>query len=931
MFPSATTSAGKNSSKDNAHSWLENKSFEEKAASLIRSKQQELGAVLDKLEPVLIQEKHLISDESSSGADSNDEDESLSEATEVHKINDENLVIDTSCDKNNLYFKKPYKVFIPKFYRGSTVCCGLSPYYTMTFKENKRKRKKVVPDRYFHSKFLQDTDEELVDISDMKSEIERLNILTREEPNNISVWMQLVNLQDKIGGKNVRVTTEKKIAVLDKAISSNPRNVDLKLERLQQFESVSEDSEREWKDLVFQHPGNRKAWEAYILHSKKQASHNISKTLKVFERCIQTCSAIHEGSFQPKEPCPDVENDMMEIFAQLVHFLSECGHIEICVTLLIVMVEVNVRTKNCSSVSDVKGFYESGEPLLGEDKSSGWEPWSLKHKKGGWVKVEEPEKMEVSDDDLDVDFDKGLEENWLTMEEKRTLRDLLPLRTNEECEDPARKVSFDDIQGFIFFVKEISSRIKILRLLVSFLGIKIENGDSFKCISQLCHISHSISSQSLPGDISYLRLSCDPLTCPCGLLPREPHHTFLCKAFDQLRISCPKEVTTPVSCLYLDYLHARLIGLSKNKNYKQQLKHSHKEAKKIARNLLQSDPMNFELWIKFANIEAIAGKHEDCKKVYFNALCMCKSQRDALALCGSYTKLSHEKHSDALCLALGALGDNQAFADYLQSKKGVTSAVVLRATRNLERICEELSCLYKEVDDSLTLKASQFADAVCCYGMYLKLTSNLFVPQALQPYIVILRKQHSTGSKQAAIDLLQVHNLITRLVDRDYKHQNHYRNAVLSALDDFPENPLFATQLCKVEIGASVASVARRLFGTLETPLKSIYAVYFEILRSGHSSGTNQPTTTPRILNLLERAVTVHQSDVFLWRLYAACTNNPDDILIRATSNCSWSKAIACDRIRSSKQNIDEIIKFTKDKGLRVRTPIEEVRLLLTM
>lgn len=134
-------------------------------------------------------------------------------------------------------------------------------------------------------------------------------------------------------------------------------------------------------------------------------------------------SAIQDGSFKPKDPCPNVEHDLLAILTQLVQYLSESGHTEICLTLLVVMVEVNVRTALCASISDVKGFYESGDPLLGEDKSTGWETWSKKHEKGGWVKVDEPEVVdEDNDDDLDVDFELSLEQNWLSMEEKRSLR-----------------------------------------------------------------------------------------------------------------------------------------------------------------------------------------------------------------------------------------------------------------------------------------------------------------------------------------------------------------------------------------------------------------------------------------------------------------------------------------------------------------------------
>lgn len=127
-----------------------------------------------------------------------------------------------------------------------------------------------------------------------------------------------------------------------------------------------------------------------------------------------------------------------------------------------------------------------------------------------------------------------------------------------------------------------------------------------------------------------------------------------------------------------------------------------------------------------------------------------------------------------------------------------------------------------------------------------------------------------------------------------------------------------------------MSSVARKIFSSMVTPLRSIFAIYFEMLRSQNAT-SREMTITPRILNLLERAVATHDSNVLLWRLYSKCAHDKESVLIRATSNCSWSKALACDRIRYCNQSIDSVLKFMKDKGIRIRTPIEEVKLLLTM
>lgn len=119
----------------------------------------------------------------------------------------------------------------------------------------------------------------------------------------------------------------------------------------------------------------------------------------------------------------------------------------------------------------------------------------------------------------------------------------------------------------------------------------------------------------------------------------------------------------------------------------------------------------------------------------------------------------------------------------------------------------------------------------------------------------------------------------------------------------------------------------RRYF-TLSNPILVFFSVFFELLRSEQIDESHVP---PRVLNVLERSLNTHTSNVLLWRIFAKLSKNPEVVLTRASVNCPWSKAIACDRIRFAEEKIDDVLLFMQDKGLRLRTPIEEVRLLLAV
>ena len=140
---------------------------------------------------------------------------------------------------------------------------------------------------------------------------------------------------------------------------------------------------------------------------------------------METLSAIRRQAHRPENVTESVENDMMHIFFKLVQFLVESGHTERTITLLLLMLEINVRSQTPKDVGDIKHFYESGIPLLGQANSKGWEEWHKKFERGGWMDSDSAgtgaEDQEEDIDDV-IDFDKSVNENWLRMEERRGKR-----------------------------------------------------------------------------------------------------------------------------------------------------------------------------------------------------------------------------------------------------------------------------------------------------------------------------------------------------------------------------------------------------------------------------------------------------------------------------------------------------------------------------
>lgn len=113
--------------------------------------------------------------------------------------------------------------------------------------------------------------------------------------------------------RSLRLVLEKKLAVLERAIESNPSSVDLKLAKLKLCAEFWEPATllKEWQKLIFLHPNNTALWQKYLLFCQSQFStFSVSKIQSLYGKCLSTLSAVRDGSIVSHPELPGTEEAM---------------------------------------------------------------------------------------------------------------------------------------------------------------------------------------------------------------------------------------------------------------------------------------------------------------------------------------------------------------------------------------------------------------------------------------------------------------------------------------------------------------------------------------------------------------------------------------------------------------------------------------------
>ena len=119
---------------------------------------------------------------------------------------------------------------------------------------------------------------------------------------------------------------ERKIAILERALDENTKSIRLRVELLTRGAKIwtEEELKKRWEGLVFSNPHLPELWRAFL---DIQANQPIKSVLKYYTKCFETLSAISEGSYATAPP-PNLEEEMILIFQQMISFLSQGGQAE---------------------------------------------------------------------------------------------------------------------------------------------------------------------------------------------------------------------------------------------------------------------------------------------------------------------------------------------------------------------------------------------------------------------------------------------------------------------------------------------------------------------------------------------------------------------------------------------------------------------------
>ncbi|XP_077123740.1 nuclear exosome regulator NRDE2 isoform X1 [Ranitomeya variabilis] len=572
--------------------------------------------------------------------------------------------------------------------------------------------------------------------------VEDYNRRVREDPGDVSAWMEFVSFQDELihhpsmystseneadGHRmSVKMVLEKKLSILERAIESNPGSTELKLARLRLCAEFWEAAAllKEWQKLIFLHPNDPQLWRKYLQFSQGQfSSFSVSKVNAVYGKCLSTLSAVHDGTMRSHPALPGTEHSLYDIFLQQCHFLRQAGHCEKAVSLFQALMDFTFykpeSVKSMSTKEQVEffePFWDSGEPRFGEKGAKGWSSWMRQQERGGWVVISDLGEDEDEDAEEDVGIkDKSLprSEIWLSMECAREAKHWIPWRpdptkkqTEDDCEDPERQVFFDDIGPSMIKISSADLKFRLVLSFLQFMGVPCDARPPFASLylslddaSIFDHAFYErmMTSQELPlsgiGAVGHL----DTMNQDRSLIGQcKEGERFIQDVFQSAMSCFTVDEKMKLSVYWLQYEISKVVRCLQVKN-KKKLKNQGKRSKRLAKGLLKetANRNSLALWREYALLEWLMGNTEEARKVFDAAIGLAGSRglkdQALRGLCLLYAELEaetasgHEAGSRAIHI-LTSLADGSPYGPY----KGPVPAVsILKARKAYERALED--------------------------------------------------------------------------------------------------------------------------------------------------------------------------------------------------------------------------------------------------
>ncbi|XP_070271107.1 nuclear exosome regulator NRDE2 isoform X2 [Myotis yumanensis] len=738
----------------------------------------------------------------------------------------------------------------------------------------------------------------------LKARVEEFNRRVRENPRDTQLWMAFVAFQDEVmrspglyaieegeqekRKRSLKLILEKKLAILERAIDSNPSSVDLKLAKLKLCTEFWEPSTlvKEWQKLIFLHPNNTALWQKYLLFCQSQFStFSISKIHSLYGKCLSTLSAVKDGSILSHPELPGTEEAMFALFLQQCHFLRQAGHAEKAVSLFQAMVDFTFFKPDSVKDLPTRGqveffepFWDSGEPRAGEKGARGWRAWMHQQERGGWVVINpDDDDDEPEEDDQDI-RDKTLPrwQIWLAAERSRDQRHWRPWRpdktkkqTEEDCEDPERQVLFDDIGQSLIRLSSQALQFQLIVAFLQFLGVPAGFSPPASCL-YLAMDENSIFDNGLYDEqpltvlnLSFSGVSCVGRTDQLGCRRWTRGHSregeeFIRNIFHLVMPLFSGRERSQLCSSWLRYEIAKVIWCLHTKN-KKRLKSRGKNCKKLAKNLLKEPENcnNFCLWKQYAHLEWLLGNTEDARKVFDTALSTAGSGElkdpEVCELSLLYAELELELAPDTRVATaaravhiLTRLAESSPYGPYTGQ---VLAINILKARKAYEHALQDCLCEGRVSDPAATASLNHLVSVVKCFMLFQYLTIG--IDAAVQIYEQVFAKLKGSLSPEgpgleasacppSVSSVLEAVTLMHTSLLRFHMKVSVYplaplRQALSEALKLYPGNQVLWRSYVQLQSKSHSASKTRRFFGAItrsSEPLEPwLFAIEAEKMR----------------------------------------------------------------------------------------------------
>lgn len=551
-----------------------------------------------------------------------------------------------------------------------------------------------------------------------------------EDPHDIKKWLEYVDFQNTVYqfektyrkgsiAKGLRVLAERKLSILDKALSHNPNCEELLRERLNVAVSIypSDELQVQLKNLVDKEQGNIILWQGYIEATQCSMSHcNTPAVIQLYTNCLSILHKVRRNSGLEK---PQLEENILKMLYQCALFLKQAGLSEQLWTLLRLYLELNLSPNDKGKFNITSGFQERELVELEEVVLSSQLP---------------------------------LHELWLRTEKLRESCHFIPFTEENECEDPQRIVFPEDVAELIHPITMPENTFRLIVTILTLLKVPLLpcRHSTMKGLG-LDYVPWALDSIEpllpiffplYPVDLTNKNLVFDNRMCMgpqyLNVLPGQEEYLDFVLTIMKNCFDCLKEDDKIATTLWWLRFQKLLVVLDKQNRFKMPQNYSKKIKNNIKKLLKEEENRNNVIfYVEYALIEFELGNTSSSLNIIKTALSL-----------GSNTMIlatnTDQKQTNRCYLYRSLLEVYLSFKNDLETNKELglkhLIAYVLEKNEPIEKITDDIITQCKLKLKHITLQLMQkdmgkipvvnhflpnfFTDWIICHGWFLFLTQG---------------------------------------------------------------------------------------------------------------------------------------------------------------------------------------------------------------